>query len=179
MAIIRKPLLKQENSLPENIPQNISDIYSEANSLGLLMLPFDIESYLKKKGFKILYEDLDNDISGYIEKQLNDWIIGINKYHSPRRQRFTLAHEFAHYTLERDRLESDKKHYDNVLFRNGIDQSEQKANEFAADILMPAATFRNLLAHGVKTIDDLASSFNVSVAAVIYRAHKLGFTTKK
>lgn len=180
MAIIRKPILKAQEG-PDNTPQDIAGIYSDAKSIGVSMLPFDIEGYLKKKGFKILFEDLDNDLSGYIEKQHNDWAIGVNKYQSPRRQRFTLAHEYAHYLYDKDMLDREKKHYDNVLFRSGTEQMppERTANEFAASLLMPETTFKELITKGIKTIDGLAESFNVSVAAVIYRAHKLGYTTKK
>ncbi|HCZ6521380.1 TPA: ImmA/IrrE family metallo-endopeptidase, partial [Staphylococcus aureus] len=42
---------------------------------------------------KIQYEDLDDDVSGYIDERT----IYVNKNHSSNRKRFTIAHEIGHF----------------------------------------------------------------------------------
>ena len=151
------------------------DVYKKAKELTIRTLPFDIESFIRKQGIIVHKEDMDNDISGYLEKRGNDWIIGVNKYHAPRRQRFTLAHEYAHFVIHKELIEREKKHFDTILFRGKEnDAVETKANELAANILMPEGLFEQFVKDGVRNLSDLADKFNVSPAAIRYRAYKLG-----
>lgn len=70
------------------------------------------------------------------------WIIVVNKNHSPERQNFSMAHELGHLVLHAYKT----PHADGVQkvrFRNsesslGTDRDEIEANQFAAEILMPA-----------------------------------------
>jgi Zn-dependent peptidase ImmA (M78 family) len=97
----------------------------------------------------------------------------VNKLHSPRRQRFTLAHELAHYVLHREEqdLFSDKQ-----FFRsNETNWMEAQANKLAANLLMPEHTFRNHIENGVTGLDDLAEIFGASSSAVKIRAESLGY----
>ncbi|HTU78400.1 MAG TPA: ImmA/IrrE family metallo-endopeptidase [Solirubrobacteraceae bacterium] len=74
-------------------------------------------------------------------------VIGINADHPETRQRFTMAHELGHYLLrhhERAEAYEDRFHLD--LAENtppGFDwRAERAANDFAADLLMPAGSCR-------------------------------------
>ena len=136
--------------------------------------PLDIEALIKEYNIEILKEDMDYDISGYIEQRGRKWTIGINKYHSKKRQRFTMAHEFAHYVLHRGRIEL--KHKDMALFRNNeINPIEVEANNFAGELLMPREKFKRYIADGMTKISDLSEKFDVSISAIRYKAYRLGY----
>ena len=140
--------------------------------------PLDIEKIIKGYQIEICKEEMDYDISGYIEKRETKWIIGVNKYHSHQRQRFTLAHEFAHYILHRHQFEN-QKHQDMALFRtNEINPIETEANQFASELLIPNEKFKKYLNEGMTKIGDLADKFNVSISAIRYKAYKLGYLNR-
>ena len=140
--------------------------------------PLDIEKIIKDHKIEICKEDMDYDISGYIEKRETKWVIGVNKYHSLQRQRFTLAHEFAHYVLHRHRAIT-QRHEDLSLFRtNEVDPIETEANDFAGELLIPKDQFKEYLRKGINKIGDLSNKFNVSVSAIRYKAYKLGYLNR-
>ena len=154
---------------------NVEDIYKYAQSLGVVTIPFDIITYLKMHNISIIYEDME-DISGYIELK-DEWTIGINKYQNETRQRFTAAHELGHLLFDRELIEERGKHNDFILFRENTstDKIERMANTFAAELLMPADEFNDIIKKGINQIEEIAHYFNVSPAAVRYRAYKLGY----
>jgi len=51
---------------------------------------------------------------------------------------------------------------------------EVAANNFAAELLMPAEAVHYLLTQGKNTLQSLADSFNVSTVAMNIRLKKLG-----
>ena len=51
-----------------------------------------------------------------------------------------------------------------------------RANEFASDILIPEKEFKNLIEEQhMRNIEDLANYFDVSLAAIRYKAYKLNY----
>ncbi|MDR2986966.1 MAG: ImmA/IrrE family metallo-endopeptidase [Nocardiopsaceae bacterium] len=89
-------------------------------------------------------------------------------------QRFTAAHELAHHLL-RDPREIV---IDTGLYENG-NPAEQRANAFAAALLMPADGLRDVTADRViddAVIVELMRHFGVSFSALLYR---LASTTVK
>ena len=95
------------------------DAIKNAKEIGLRLVPFDIERFIKFHNIIILYEQMkSNEISGYLQyRRSNRWVIGVNKYHSPRRQRFTLAHEFAHFCFDQDYYKTnDNIHHEIITF---------------------------------------------------------------
>lgn len=118
--------------------------------------------------------------SGKISREANGYVIRINRHETRERQRFTLAHEIAHYLLHRDLIDaSDDGITDNVLYRSGVpEQKEYEANRLAADLIMPKA----LVVHRLKdlnvpvseeVIDYMANAFQVSKAAMEIRLSPL------
>lgn len=169
------PLIKTDK---EN--QNMADlfdvkqIYSLAEQRGIKTFPLDIRRVISDIfHINILEEDLGK-ISGYIENRPSGCYIIINCYENEKRKRFTLAHELAHYILHADML--NEKHEDIILFRNNnfIDKNEKQANDYASDLLIPEDKFRDEIDRGNKIITNLANTFNVSIAAIRYKAFKLG-----
>ena len=143
-------------------------------------IPFNVEACIKNLGIQILKEDM-NDLSAYIEKRSNgQWVIGINKYHHPSRQRFSMAHELGHFINDQDFFKTESRLDDIILLRtNSINEREIKANEFASEILIPSKIFTDLIVNkGERNIIQLASFFDVSPAAIKYKAFRLGLISR-
>lgn len=172
--------LKTKKQIPSDmfqISSDINTIYEEAKKREIEVCPFDIFAYVSTIHFVALYdEDFEYDISGIIEYVNGRYKITLNKYHSETRKRFTLAHELAHLILHQDYLKEHKIE-DRILFRKNGEHNEieREANEFAAKLLMPEDSFSKAISSGKNTIEKLASYFNVSLAAVKYRAFRLGY----
>ncbi len=87
------------------------------------------------------------------------------------RQRFTIAHEIAHFVLHRqavDRMGGEVQ--DDVFYRSGMNTAQEaEANRYAADLLMPSALINNLIILGITQVDVLAKRLGVSEAALKIR----------
>jgi Zn-dependent peptidase ImmA (M78 family) len=149
-----------------------------AKQNGFASFPLEIAKLIQFLNIRIEYEDMDRELSGYIEKRITGWVIGVNKYHSDRRRRFTLAHELGHFLLHKDKIDAGRK-TESMLFRDEDSSPiEREANEFASDLLIPRPEFVDAIRNGVVSIDALSDIFGVSVAAIRYKAHKLGYLGK-
>lgn len=137
----------------------------------LKTLPLDVEALASSIGVKVEFLPLPDDVSGFLQRHDNQWVIGINAFHHKNRQRFTLAHELGHYFLHRDRGEF----VDKALFRSETEQDalEYDANKFASILLMPEEAFRQATQRH-KNLEEVAEHFGVSKAAARYRAVKMG-----
>lgn len=67
-------------------------------------------------------------------------IILVNEKDSTAHQRFTIAHELAHYIFDYDEM-SQPKYYKPYLTTETEDSAELRANRFAAELLMPTEDF--------------------------------------
>ncbi|WP_415720585.1 ImmA/IrrE family metallo-endopeptidase [Photobacterium ganghwense] len=122
-------------------------------------------------GLRVEYIPLDLESSGKLSFHpgLDQWVVTINSLHHPRRQRFTFAHELAHFFLHRkEKFEFS----DAVFFRaeNVKSHMETEANNFAGALLMPKEEFVYYVRNTSKQIEDIAKEFNVSAMAVKVRA---------
>lgn len=144
----------------------------------LFSLPVDVEALAKKLGARVVFDDLDDDVSGFLLRENNVSTIAVNQSHHPNRQRFTIAHECGHLVLHAgkdDQLWVDKS-YSPVFFRNVHSSSGEKlheiqANQFAAGVLMPEELLREQLKGDVSDMDilRLALRFKVSEQAMTLR----------
>ena len=142
--------------------QPISDIVDLMERHGLIIVNVDFN-----------YSKIDAR-SGYVEiGEKRYYIVLINAENTNFfRNQFTLAHELGHYAMhaiiyhpQEDLLGQD---YRNV---------ENEANQFASAFLMPKDSFTaDLTKNGFIDLDtfiDLKSKWNVSIAAMVHRAHDL------
>lgn len=128
-------------------------------------------------GVKIKVSRLASGISGQITKETNGYVIRVNRNESRERQRFTIAHELAHYLLHRDIIDNSADGItDNVLYRSGAPEiKEFEANRLAAEIVMPQKLVKSLIEErfdGVvneNSIEQLAKIFEVSKSAMEIR----------
>lgn len=158
-------------------PANINDIYNIAKKKNISTEPLDIVRVVKEiYNIKLYYNDLDRDTSGFIERITpQEWAIHVNKWENPLRQKFTIAHELAHFILHQNILQSGS-HYDSILYRDeNTSPTEREANSFASNLLMPEDKFKQYISEGINTIEKLADKFQLSISAVRYRAYKLKY----
>lgn len=148
--------------------------------------PVPIERLAKSLGARLRHEALKGGLSGFLYREGNSAIIGINTHHSPARQRFTIAHEMGHLVLHQQRsvrvdhefqlrLRSD-------LSSQGTNQEEMEANLFAAEILMPKSlierdlgTIETVDLLDSRAIEALSKKYGVSVQALLIRLAALGY----
>lgn len=167
----------------------------------------DIAGLLEIQGIRLLDMDMDTDISGlFMCDEETGLTILANPKHHAFRHAFTLAHEYCHVLVDRDRslLVSSGK--------SGKDLVEVRANAFAAAFLLPKAGVeeffesigktggtRTLLAiDGAKEpheaeqrrtaksiairlydVVHLQHHYGVSWNATVYRLQNLGIITKE
>jgi len=151
--------------------------------------PVPIERIAESEGALVVRNHFPGYESGFALREGGRWIIGVNTTTSPRRQRFTVAHELGHLLLHEGTLITDYSIY--ISKRDGkaslgTDKEEVEANGFAAEILMPkamviAALDRELELNEATSRDELiarlARVFRVSNEAMSYRLVNLNFIT--
>ncbi|WP_244665103.1 ImmA/IrrE family metallo-endopeptidase [Candidatus Symbiopectobacterium sp. 'North America'] len=104
-------------------------------------------------------------------------VIRVNRHDVKERQRFTLAHEIAHFLLHRDRIGDGIT--DDILYRSKLsDFMEVQANRLAADILMPGHLIQPKLKEFTELRDEekykkLADMAEVSTTAIKIRLGKI------
>lgn len=158
---------------------NAEEVLNLARQNGIRTTPLDVEGLMKLLDVSVQYrEDLDNDVSGHLKKTENGWVCSVNSKHHPTRQRFTLAHELAHFILHRN---DQSEFIDHTYFRtsDAANSMEHEANSFAGHLLMPEEDFRFFIRNVSADIDIIAEHFGVSPVAVRVRAKQFGFKEGK
>lgn len=140
-------------------------------------IPVDLEGMIRQLGLKLAMDPaLPSSIAGKLIKDPSapsGYRIIVNANDNPRRRRFTMAHEVAHFILHRDLLGEDV--VDDALYRSAAlsDEYERQADRFAAQILLPAEMVRDAY-KSLKVLSLLAQLFDVSDAALRIRLSGLG-----
>lgn len=143
-----------------------------------------VERIAESLGLEVRYAPADEELSGaLIRSQDGEVVIGVNSRHHSNRQRFTIAHEIAHFWLHK----GIKAHIDEDFRVNLRDQEsstaanweEIEANRFAAELLMPTGFLLRDIAKrkdlNRDTIQSLARRYKVSPQAMEIRLANLGF----
>lgn len=150
---------------------------------------FPVVTVLEKMGFQLFrgtFEDpaqsgliaVDSSLPDENPIYEKDRAVFVNKNDSIQHQRFTIAHELAHYIFDYDES-VDATYYKSYLTSEADDEVEKRANRFAAELLMPAKRFREeydkyVGAQGElfslpSTISHLSELFNVPAKSVRFR----------
>lgn len=100
-------------------------------------------------------------LSGVCHWEGSHWRITVNTRHALVRQRFTIAHEFAHVL--------------DAPFKRTVqpELAEELADYFAASFLMPKRLIKRAWGEGLQDIPALARHFNVSAKAMRWRIDEL------
>lgn len=88
-------------------------------------------------------------------------VIGVSPSAPGDRFRFNIAHELAHLIHHTEKTE----------------HTESEANRFAAALLIPRAEFEAAMPDKphLRDFTNMKSAWGISVAALVYRAHELGY----
>lgn len=117
--------------------ESIKDLIISKNSSALDLFItkekfcIDVIELARVLGLNVKYEMMNDEQSGYIE----DNEIHVNSNHHINRQRFTIAHEIAHYLLDHKGV--NKRTSDSSLYTFQQMGFERAANDLAANLLMP------------------------------------------
>jgi Zn-dependent peptidase ImmA (M78 family) len=156
-------------------------------SLGIAKPPVDVQRLAHSLGVSVRFADAPtSDLSGFLARSdstKSGFVIGVNRDHSTKRQRFTIAHELAHFALSHE----GDVHVDRSIIAKrdsrssmASDSCEMEANQFAAELLMPSSWLSRAIQQRRSgqldddAIDELAERFEVSVQAMTIRLGALG-----
>ena len=159
------------------------DVITLLKQSGVTKAPVSVEAIAKKLGIEVRYVPAPADVSGALVVKESNVFIVVNEDHHENRQRFTMAHEIAHFRLHKT---ADEMHLDEdfrVYKRDkksslATDSNEIEANQYAAELLMPK---RFLLTDFLSARADrsgiairLANKYRVSPRAMEFRLGNLG-----
>lgn len=142
----------------------------------LLPVPVDPIALARRFGINVYGVPMDNNVSGLLSKATptSDTDMFLNTNHSAVRQRFTAAHELGHYFQNLANAKNTTYFFKrDDLSSCGTDTNEIFANQFAANLLMPADVVRNMVAGGQNMI-SMAAQLHVSGDAMKNRLKNLG-----
>jgi len=137
-------------------------------------LPVKLSAIARQFGLRLIASTLPAGVSGEIRPDgTGNYVIKVNRHDAPRRQRFTIAHEIAHYLLHREQIGNGIS--DDALYRSSLsDVREAEANRLAAELLMPAEKVQAEITRAKDVQADdivayIADRFDVSEAAAKIR----------
>lgn len=139
--------------------------------------PVKVGAIAKAFGIDVKKSTLAAGISGEIKETDGKIVIRVNRHDVKERQRFTLAHEIAHFLLHRDKIGDGIT--DDILYRSGLsDAQEAQANRLAADIVMPWVLIQKTLENYTdlkpeQKIEQLAQEAEISTTAIKIRLGKI------
>jgi len=142
----------------------------------LSIAPVPLKAIADHFGLPVYLSTLQPKISGLIEpfeQAPSKFRIRLNRHEPVERQRFTLAHEIAHFLLHRSLIGTGV--VDDTMYRSGLSsRREVEANRLAAELCMPRSLVehhRRLLSHldRDQLISEMAKRFRVSKSAMQIR----------
>lgn len=123
---------------------------------------------LEKFGIRVLENPTDLRIDGMAAKYGSGYIVVLNPTVSNDRTRLNAAHELAHVLCgdcDTDNAETE--------------ESEKRAFDFASVFLLPNRQLKSAFeGKSMVRLVQFKERFGISLAAMVYRADKLGFITK-
>ena len=153
-----------------NIPTEQASIIRRHQKIS----PVNVVEIAHDLKIKVFSANGDENLSGKIIKTgpLHEgecsYSIFVNNKDKPTRQRFTIAHEIAHFLLHKNDIGDGI--VEDALYRSGLSyKKEVEANKLAADILMPWNLIYEAMNNDCVTISKLAKIFQVSESAMSIR----------
>jgi Zn-dependent peptidase ImmA (M78 family) len=136
--------------------------------------PVDVAGLALALGLNVYADQLADGIAGMIIHRpeygsRSGYSIVVNARDPLVRQRFTVAHEIAHFVLHKECIGNGLT--ENAMHRaEGLSNwQEVEANKMAADILMPVDLVSAEIGAGNRNLETLAAKFNVSQIAMAIR----------
>jgi Zn-dependent peptidase ImmA (M78 family) len=151
----------------------MSDKFQEIVRKHTMETPVKLGALAQELGLEVFKSTLKPDVSGLIEPSAtapSGFRIRINRHEMVERQRFTLAHEIAHFLLHRSLIGGGV--VDDTLYRSSLSSTQEvQANKLAAKLIMPdelvESEYRKLRHLPVDdAVSRMASLFRVSTPAM-------------
>ena len=180
--------MKQRPHTPIAWANHISNLVSIVKTqAGLPVYPIDVKEvafevstqmFPNSKIVRIEGYDFKGNIEGALApspKKDNNWGILYNSTTTPSgRINFTIAHEFGHFLLHKDKFPSGIQCSSNDLLNWDSEEAkiEAEANSFAANLLMPLDDFRKQIKSKevtLKCLNELSVRYQVSLTAATLR----------
>jgi Zn-dependent peptidase ImmA (M78 family) len=141
------------------------------------IFPVPIAEICERIGLNVEFCDFPNGQAG----KLIGNTIQVNDNYSGTRNLFTISHEIGHFVINKStKLKNDKNRFDDKRQYSKEELAEERrANEFAAELLMPTEIFTNKFLEfkqGDFKYTKLSQFFKVSKEACLYRALNLGLS---
>jgi Zn-dependent peptidase ImmA (M78 family) len=159
----------------DQIRKKVSDLLRRS---GVQRPPVPVEKIAEMLELDVRYSPNADEVSGALIRKGRELIIGVNSSQHPNRQRFTIAHEIAHFIMHKGwQLHVDE---DFCINRDGSNNIEEiQANRFAAELLMPVELIEVDVSR-YPVIDEavvsvLAGRYKVSTQAMQIRLTNLGY----
>ena len=158
--------------------ERLANIVRAQLKLGLAPIR-NVAALLTSQGIRIIACKFRGNVSGafIFDEHLGSCIL-VNINHPPSRQTFTIAHEFCHTLIDRNKIAQMD------FIDPGDDPIETRANVFASHFLMPDEALEEFLRHmGIKKkkhdydpydVAHIAYYFSLSHLAVLYRLKDYG-----
>ena len=182
-------IAKQVSSNPTlEAAEGARQLLRELNIQGIPIQPREIAEQLQ---IVVWEREMESQYDGCLMRVGDTWGILLNNLiQSQSRKNFTIAHELGHYYLESGQI-SATDHKDTVAEfvpqhrcqredLCGFDShrlEEQRANQFAVELLMPSPIFRadaaDLPEIGLPAIDALAEKYSTSLTSTAIRYTRL------
>lgn len=164
--------------------QRATELAQQTLARGTYTLPIDVHQVAHDLGLEVIEQELEEQISGLLVIKDGRGTIAVNKSQHLNRQRFSIAHEIAHYLLHAPGsgvfIDATPVFFRDSISHEGRSLDEIAANTFAAELLMPhnqvLAVLRDepLDAFDDSLLRRVAAMFGVSVQALTIRLTKLG-----
>jgi Zn-dependent peptidase ImmA (M78 family)/DNA-binding XRE family transcriptional regulator len=135
--------------------------------------PIDVYAVARDLGVAVFTRPFPSALSALILRHGQNAFIGVNAHQASVRQRFSVAHELGHFVLHhRDH------HF--IDYAGGMEgevpgydwENERAANQFAAELLMPAETLK--ADARTTSLQRLAKRYDVSQEAMGFRLANAG-----
>lgn len=139
--------------------------------------PVDLDRIARALHIPVIAWNFPDALSALLaDTETGGFVIGVNRWHSPNRQRFSIAHECGHAVL-RHKAGFYLEFTDVDPFGDEHPSSryadERAANAFAAALLMPRAWLARDRKEGLDAA-TLAARYRVSEEAMSFRLRNLG-----
>jgi Zn-dependent peptidase ImmA (M78 family) len=174
--VINKLLIKEVDRLASN--------FRTENGYGVNE-PIHLTSLFLRKNIITIFRPLSSKFAGMAIKANDDLrFMMVNQNHSLGKQHFTIGHELYHLFIQE---EFSSQRCITALFDKQTDIEEQKADIFAACLLLPETGItelipiserqkRNMIS--AETVFKIQQYYTLSINAVIYRLVELDFVDK-
>lgn len=148
--------------------------------------PVSISDLAQQLGFEVTLVELPRDVKGRLVSQAfsqNGYEIQINRNASRRQQRWTVAHEMAHFYLHTDY--SDPFSEDSYraapgfhFYRTDELKNERQANEWAAALFFGDNALRRVWTKLDQDIESVAKAFGLNEEAIRIATKNWGVTPR-